>query len=673
MYIFGKSDWRTFERGIEREWLVTNGIGGYASSTIVNANTRKYHGYLVAAHNPPGWRVVQFTKLDEWFATPHCLYNLSANETRSGYKETGFIHLQQVKINPFPTFTYSFGDIVLEKTIFMLYGRNTTVILYRVINGTEPGLLTLNPLVNCRGYHYITSQGDLEFTQQLIPGGVAVKGRDDIPPLLLTCSAGGFAPEGHWYYGMAYAGERERGENPYEDHYIPGHFDISFGPGEHKTFTVVATTVEVDQAAFNAEELLESEKERLRRVVDQAGYDDHLARRLVQAADAFIVYRRSTGYKTVIAGYPWFTDWGRDTMISLPGLTLVTRRFQEAREILITYARQTNKGLLPNSFRIGAAEPIFNTVDASLWFVNAAYKYLVYTGDLDFVRQEVYPALKDIIYWYMNGTEFNIAMDEDGLMNAGSPDVQLTWMDAKVDGWVVTPRHGKAVEINALWYNAVNVLKLMAGLFGDEFPCPDLPGKIKENFISKFWLEEDGYLCDVISPEGVDRRLRPNQLLAVSLPYPLLTPEQGRRVVQRIWKELYVTYGIRSLSPGECDYRGCYAGDRVQRDSCYHMGTSWSWLMGPFITAYRKSHEYSPASKVQALRFISPFRDQLRDHGVGYISEIFDGDEPAIPRGCFAQAWGVAEVLRAYIEDVMEIRPPAEAELKAKLNSGVIS
>lgn len=661
MYYFGKSSWRTFESGIDKEWLVTNGIGGYASGTIINANTRKYHGLLVSALKPPGWRVLQLVKLDERFSAGPCNYILAANENRSGFAELGFIHLQQVKINPFPTFTYSFGDIILQKTIFMVHGHNTTVILYRVFNGTEPGALFITPMVNCRGHHFITSQGEIKFTQAKVDHGVSIKGREEIPPLLLACSAGGYLQEGRWYNGMAYAVEKERGENPYEDHYIPGRFEISFEAGESKTFTIIASSEKFK--TMNGEELLEQEKSRINELVKLAGYKDHFARRLVRSADAFIVQRQSTGKKTVIAGYPWFCDWGRDAMISLPGLTLVTKRFQEAREILITYARLRKRGLLPNAFFEGDTEPIFNTVDASLWFINAVYKYLTYTEDLDFVREEVYPAVKEIINWYADGTDYNIGMDKDGLLKEGAPDIQLTWMDAKVDNWVVTPRHGKAVEINALWYNAVSIYKALCSMYGEEFPYPGLLDKIKNSFIENFWNQTDGYLCDVLSPEGKDCRVRPNQLLAVSLPFKMVTREQGRRVVQKVWRELYVTYGIRSLSPWDCNYRGVYLGDRFHRDGAYHQGTAWSWLIGPFVTAYRWVHNYSPASRTQAHLFISPFRDQLHDHGVGYISEIFDGDEPAIPRGCIAQAWGVAEVLRAYVEDVLEIRPPAEDKI----------
>ncbi|MHB1043749.1 MAG: amylo-alpha-1,6-glucosidase [Eubacteriales bacterium] len=662
MEYFGKGDWRTFERGIEKEWLVTNGIGGYASSTIINANTRKYHGLLVAALNPPGWRVVQLVKLDERLTCGECSYNLAANESGAGFLESGFVHQQQVKIEEFPTFVYSFADIYLHKTVFMVHGQNTTVILYQVNNGAEPGVIRLTPMVNCRGYHFITKQGQIDFTRQEIPWGISIKGREDIPPLRLTCSSGDFVREGYWYNGMAYAVERERGENPFEDHYVPGYFEVPLAPGEQKTFTLVASTGEFDD--LDGPAMLEKEKRRIRQLVDMAGYQDELARGLVRAADAFIVKRRSTGAKTVIAGYPWFTDWGRDTMISLPGLTLVTKRYEEAREILITYARQCKKGLLPNSFRIGAKDPIYNTVDASLWFFHAVHKYLLYTGDTDFIKNEVYPVLKDIVEWYKNGTDFNIGMDKDGLLRAGSPDIQLTWMDAKVDDWVVTPRHGKAVEINALWYNAVCVLKGLAGLFGDTNPYPGLANRIKDNFQRIFWNQKEGNLYDVVTPEAKDGRVRPNQLLAVSLPYSTLTLEQAHRVVHKVWQDLYATYGIRSLSPADRDYRGVYIGDRVQRDGAYHQGTAWSWLMGPFITAYRRVHNYTAASRAQAAIFVSPFRDHLRNHGVGFISEIYDGNEPVIPRGCFAQAWSVAEILRAYVEDVLEISPPAAGALE---------
>lgn len=663
MLNYGKSHWRTLESGLQKEWLATNGIGGYASSTLINLNSRKYHGLLVAAHNPPGRRLLHLAKLDERFRAGSCTFNLATNENRSGFRETGFIHLQRVRVEPFPTFTYSFKDISLDKTVFLVHGENSTVILYRVYNGTAPAVLSLVPLVNGRGHHCVTRRDELQFKQKAVPGGVsiAVAGGEDLPDLLLTCSAGTFIPGGSWYEGMFYRAEKERGENDREDHYVPGRFEVPIASGEVKTFAVFATVGESCRAAgLDPLDLLEKERARLRKLEEQAACPDSFACRLVRAADAFIVQRRSTGKKTVTAGYPWFADWGRDAMISLPGLTLVTRRFQEAREILLTFAEHSRRGLLPNAFFDGARVPVYNTVDASLWFIHAAQRYLAYTGDLDFVRERLYPVIKEIVRWYAEGTDYNTGMAEDGLISAGSPEVQLTWMDARVDQWVVTPRHGKAVEINALWYNALCILEKLSRLCGEEFPGPVRPGLVKDSFLQQFWDEKRGCLYDVVSPEGVDSRVRPNQLLAVSLPHTMLSREQGLRVVGKVWRELYVTYGLRSLSPSDGEYRGIYTGDRFQRDGAYHQGTAWGWLMGPFITAIRRVHGYSPASRETALRLIRPFRDQLRDHGAGYISEIFDGDEPALPRGCIAQAWSVAEVLRAYLEDVLEMGPPGD-------------
>lgn len=657
---FGKGAWRTFERGIEREWLVTNGLGGFASSTLINANTRRYHGLLVAAHNPPGRRTLHLAKLDEGVRVGETFYNLATNETAGGLAEFGFVHLQRVIVDPLPTFIYSFGDLFLVKKVGMVHGANTTVILYRIHNGPEPGTLILRPMVNCRGYHYMTAAGEIDFRQEPLERGVLIRGRDDVPALRLVAGAGAYRPgEGYWYRDMAYAAERERGETAREDHFVPGRFEVPLAPGAVTTVTILASTEE-DLPPPDGEALLRAEEARLAELAAASRLTDPLARRLVQAADAFIVERRSTGAKTVIAGYPWFTDWARDTMIALPGLTLVTGRWNEAREILLTYARQERRGLLPNAFKVGAAEPLYNTVDAPLWFFLAAYKYLQYTGDDDFIRTEIYPVLRKIAAWYVRGTDFGIQMDDDGLIRAGAPDVQLTWMDAKVDEWVVTPRHGKPVEIQALWYNALRVLQKLAARYGDEDPYPRLPERVRESFLRSFWIADagGGWLADVVGDErAVDARVRPNQILAVSLPHTMLDRDRARQVVRKVWRELYVTYGLRSLDPADPDYRGYYRGDRVARDGAYHQGTAWSWLIGPFVTAYRRAEGYSPASRRRAAAFLAPFEDHLRDHGVGYISEIFDGNEPAVPRGCIAQAWGVAEILRAYVEDVLERGP----------------
>lgn len=651
---FGKAYWRDFARGTEREWLVTNGLGGYASSTLICANTRKYHGLLIASLLPPVRRTLFLAKLDERLEVPGRTYILAANETAGGVAEKGFIHLQQVLFNPFPTFVYAFGDIFLRKTVFMIYGENTTVVLYHVHNGAAPAVLRLTPLVNCRDFHWTTRRSQVDFAVRPAYRGVEVKASVETPVLRLACSAGEFVGRGDWYYDMHYAEEERRGLEAREDHFIPGDFVVELAPEEEAVITFLATVEEV--FSLDGEALLQVELRRHQELLAQAGYKDFLARQLVQAADAFIVERRSTGGKSIVAGYHWFNDWGRDTMIALPGLTLVTRRYGDARSILATFARHAKGGLLPNAFTDGE-EILYNTVDASLWFFWAVWKYLQYTRDDDFVRREIYPVLKEIARHYVQGTHFHIRVDEDGLLAAGTPETQLTWMDAKVNGWVVTPRHGKPVEVNALWYNALGVLRELARRFGEQFPYEELMTRQRESFLREFWYEEGGYFYDVIGPEGKDSALRPNQLIALSLPYTMVDEQKGRRVLRRVWQDLYATYGLRTLSPGHPGYRGVYAGDRWQRDGAYHQGTVWSWLIGPFITAWRKMHGYSPASRLQAARFLAPFKDHLQEYGVGYIGEIFDGNEPLAPRGCIAQAWGVAEVLRAYVEEVLEIRP----------------
>lgn len=655
---FGKGDWPNFERGIENEWLATNGLGGYASSTIIGANTRKYHGLLVASLNPPGQRTLLLAKLDERLEVNGRVYNLSTNQTVWGVTESGFIHLQQVNIGFFPVFIYSCADIFLRKQVFMIYGENTTVVLYRIYNGEQPALLRLLPLVNCRDFHWTAKKGQVNFTQQSTSCRVTISAAAGVPVLNLASSDGKYVQQENWFNGMFYSREQERGLEAEEDHYMPGHFIVSLLPGESKTVTFIATLEEM--YTLDGQALLGREVIRGQEIMEQAGFKDDFALRLAWAADAFIVQRQSTGSKSVLAGYHWFNDWGRDAMIALPGLTLVTGRFIDAQEILSTFAHYCKDGLIPNMFPDSGQEPLYNTVDASLWFFQAVYKYLQYTNNYSFIQRELYPVLKKIITCYIQGTHFNIKMDVDGLIRAGTPQVQLTWMDAKVDDLVVTPRHGKPVEINALWYNALCILKQLAICFNDNFPYGDLLEKIKANFASEFWYEKGGYLYDVIGEEGKDPALRPNQVFALSLPYSMLSSEQGQKIIHRLWCNLYATYGLRSLTPDHPDYQGVYAGNRLERDRSYHQGTVWSWLIGPFVTAFRRVYSYSQASRIQAARFLAPFRVHLGNHGIGFISEIFDGNEPVLPRGSIAQAWGVAEVLRAYVEDVLEITPSSK-------------
>ncbi len=666
MYSFGPDSWRDFKRGTEKEWLVANGLGGYAAGTLIGANTRKYHGLLVAAHDPPAGRTLHLAKVDERVECGGVTYNTAANETVNGPADLGYVHLVRVHFDPFPTFVYSLPEIILEKTVFTVYGQNTVVVLYRITNSAkEKCVLRLTPLVNCRGYHYITKKGEINFVQREIPGGITLRGREGLPELYLTCCGAAYRPLSCWYEDMFYALEEERGEDPREDHYMPGFFEAAAEPDSTALFALAASTqgpVEVS----NWEELLAKERRRVRSLLARADVDDPMVSRLALAADAFLVRRRSTASTTVVAGYPWFNDWGRDAMISLPGLTLVTGRFEEARQILSTFARLCRRGLVPNAFWGDLKEPLYNSVDASLWFFYAAYKYLEYTADLDFICHEIYPVLREIAGYYAEGTDYGIAPGEDGFLRAGSPSVQLTWMDAKVGDWVVTPRHGQPVEVNALWCHALTFLEKLSKLRGEKFNQNVHLQKVRETFLEKFWCKK-GYLYDVITEDGADDSLRPNQLLAVSLPFAPVEGGAAREVVRAVWRELYTPYGIRSLSPRHPAYRGTYAGNQLARDGAYHQGTAWSWLMGPFVTALRRACGYSRQSRELAQQILRPFAEHLDEAGIGYISEIFDGDWPHRPRGCPAQAWGVAEVLRAYVEDALEVRPPAEKRLEALL------
>lgn len=656
--IFGKGDLATFERATRREWLVTNGSGGYAAGTLALANTRKYHGLLVAALNPPGERWLLLAKLDEYLVADGTGYNLAANEVDGHAWEDGFIYLESVAVDPLPVFVYTMADIRLEKRICMVQGQNTTVVSYRVSCGQAAATIYLKPMVNCRGYHGLTRRGQVDFDPVAVPGGCRVTGLPQAPPLTLSTTRGEFIPGADWYYGLSYAVERERGEDAREDHFRPGQFRVECPAGEETVFYFVATAQ--PEPCSDPAGVWPAQKERLAALERLAGFSDPLATRLVRAADAFVVTRRSTGAATLVAGYPWFTDWGRDAMISLPGLTLVTGRPDAARQILGTFATYCRQGLIPNAF--GDGEPLYNTVDASLWFFYAVDRYLAYTGDLAFVREEIYPVLLDIFRRYQGGTSFGIGMDDDGLIQAGEPGVQLTWMDAKVGDWVVTPRRGKPVEIQALWFNALKVLEGLATIFGEQSQVGELAGRVRDNFRRLFWNGE--YFADCLGPDGPDQSFRPNQILAVSLPFAIAEEDAARRMVDRIYQSLYTSYGLRSLAPDDPNYQGRYLGDMRARDGAYHQGTVWSWLIGPFVSAYRKTRGYSPDSRTHAARLLSPFGQHLDDQGVGYIAEIFDGDQPLSPRGCFAQAWSVAEVLRAWVEEVLEKRPPMEEKYR---------
>ena len=533
----------------------------------------------------------------------------------------------------------------------MVYGHNTTVIRYRIINECHcPLTLDLYPLVNCRNYHDATLENDWPFDQKVQGQQVEIEPFSGAPHIYLASDRAGYNRAPAWYRGMYYQAERERGLSCHEDHFIPGYFTFQCQASEDFTMVVSAQPI----LPIRYQELEAAAMERRGGLLQAAGYRDEFARQLVLAADDFLVRREPAGERTIIAGYPWFSDWGRDAMIALPGLTLCTGRSGEAKEILATFAAYAKDGLIPNMFRDIDEEPLYNTVDASLWFFYAVQKLLAYTSDYEFVREHLYLAMQEIIEQYRRGTRFRIRMAEDGLVEAGEPGLQLTWMDAKVDDWVVTPRTGKPVEVNALWYNAIMFMGELASATEESDLYSKLAEQVQASFYAAFWNEGDQCLYDVVDGEIKDACIRPNQIFAVSLPYSPLSRSQARSVVYKVWQELYTPYGLRSLGSSDPGFRGRYQGSQWERDAAYHQGTAWSWLIGHFITAYCRVNDHSQESRETAGRLLAPFKDHLRDHGVGSISEIFDGDSPFMPRGCIAQAWGVAEVLRCWAEDLAD-------------------
>jgi predicted glycogen debranching enzyme len=639
------------------EWLETNGLGGFASSTIAGLNTRRYHGLLVAATKPPVGRLVLLSKVEEALIAGGRRFELSANQYPGTVHPRGFVYLTEFRLDPFPVFTFRVENVELEKRVFLVQGENTVVIQYE-LRGPEghpsPSCeLELRPLIAFRDYHATTHQnGSLTPAVRQEPGVASVRPYADLPELFFSHNATGLDPAGSWYYNFEYDVERERGLDFREDLFNPLllRFDLKSG----QPATLIAAMGPI--SASSASALCRQEIERRATVVSATGSAEPLVQSLAAAADQFVVQRGSG--KTVIAGYPWFSDWGRDTMISLPGLTLVTGRLDVARDMLHAFAGHVDQGMLPNRFPDAGETPEYNTVDATLWFFEAVRAYLHYGGDEGFVRERVYPKLREIVDWHVRGTRYGIRVDGDGLLRCGEPGVQLTWMDAKIGDWVVTPRTGKPVEIQALWYNALRVIDSLSQRFGGNGDARwrDLAERARISFAAQFWNPYQGCLYDCIDGDQRDASVRPNQILAVSLHHSLLDRERAAQVVAVVQRELLTPLGLRTLPAWDSRYRPRYSGGVWERDSAYHQGTVWPWLMGPFITAYLKVHDRSERARWQAAEWLEGFCEHLADAGLGQISEIADAAYPHAPRGCFAQAWSVAELLRAAVEDVYEVR-----------------
>lgn len=642
-----------------REWLETNGIGGFASSTIIGLNTRRYHALLCAALHPPSGRAVLLSKLEEVLLVGDRRFELSANQYKDVMHPRGFGRLGSFRLDPYPIFRYRCDDVELEKSVLLAHGENTVVIQYELI-GPLAGRacsLEIRPLIAFRDYHAtMHANSALDGAVHALPGLASVAPYPGLPSLYFAHNGESIDPTGFWFYNFEYDREKERGLDSLEDLYSP--FVLRFDLARNPLASIIVSTSVRDIA--QAPQLRQNEIERRANIPRPAISNDGFATLLSRAADQFVV---SCGdRRSVIAGYPWFADWGRDSMLSLPGLTLVTGRHDDARRILRAAARSLDQGMLPNRFSESGVTPEFNSVDSTLWMFHAVHELLRYTRDYDFVRTEIYPALADAVAWHERGTRYGIHLDSSGLLHAGEPGVQLTWMDARVDGREVTPRSGYPVEIQALWHNALRIMAHLASAFVDTAESARytaLADGCRERFAQTFWNRETGCLYDVIGDDGApDAAIRPNQIFAVSLPYPLLTPEQASQVVDVVEWELLTPYGLRTLSPRDPNYRGRYQGGVASRDGAYHQGTAWPWLLGPFLTAYVKVHGESDQTRRRAGDFLDAVRAHLAEAGVGQISEVFDGDFPHRPGGCIAQAWSVAEVLRTYVEDARGMRPP---------------
>jgi predicted glycogen debranching enzyme len=653
------------DAALRREWLETNGLGSFASSTIPGLNTRRYHGLLVAATRPPVGREVLLSKLEETLVIDGQPFDLSANRYPGVIHPQGFRYLTNFRLDPFPISTYEVEGIVMEKAVFMVDGENTTVVQYevRTTNRSQPPenlRLEIRPLVAFRDYHNTThANGSLNAGVEERPGLAAVAPYPGLPTLFLAHDAVELQKTGDWYRNFEYDVERERGMDFTED--LFNHFILRFDLLASSHASVIASTER--REVGRVESYRQAEIKRRQLAVQASPLKDEFARALTAASGQFIVARGAQ--KTIIAGYHWFSDWGRDTMISLPGLTLPTGNHEVARSILSTFAQHVDQGMLPNRFPDAGETPEYNTVDATLWFFEAARAFLAYNGDEEFIRTELYPVFTDIIAWHVRGTRYGIKVDASGLLASGAPGIQLTWMDAKVGDWVVTPRRGKPVEIQALWYNALCIMEELARRFGDEAGRKSYHNMaaVTNSAFPLFWNEKDNCLYDVINGGTPDASIRPNQIFAVSLPYTMLSPERARAVVGKVREHLLTPYGLRSLAPSDPQYRGRYQGGPVERDGAYHQGTVWPWLMGPFITAYVKVNGGSDAARRQAAEWLLPLKDHLADAALGQISEIFDGDAPQRPVGCAAQAWSAAEALRAYVEDVKGIGPKLQTSL----------
>jgi len=654
---------------LRREWLVTNGLGGYASGTVTGAITRRYHGLLIAALPNPLGRTMMLNGLSERLRLPDRRVLYTGAEELAGIAPEHIIPVAAFRLEAgLPVWRYEVDGFVLEKRLMLPYRQNTVHITYHLLNGPGRLRLGLRPAIHFRPHDApVSSADERQYVLTVSGDQFEITSHKELPTLRLLAygPSAAFTFDRKETSSIPYPTERSRGYDWEGSLWSPGYFRTDLGEGDRTILT--ASTEEWEAIrAFSPENALHAELDRRRQLLSAAppAAQTGPAAELVLAADQFLItptgrvadaaraHAAGDEVRTVIAGYHWFTDWGRDTMISLEGLTLATGRKMEAGWILRTFSHYIRDGLIPNLFPEGEQEGQYNTADATLWFFHAIHRYLQHTGDRGTLRQ-LLPKLVDIVEHHICGTRFGIGMDpRDGLLRQGQDGYALTWMDAKVGDWVVTPRRGKAVEINALWYNALRLLEQWLREEGDQ----DRAGKIgetaaraRDSFNRRFWFEQGGYLYDVVDAEdgGHDDACRPNQLLAISLDHPVLEPARWQPVMDVVTERLLTPVGLRSLAPGHPDYKPKYYGDLRSRDAAYHQGTVWPWLIGPYVDAWLKVH---PADMAGARKLIEGLVPQMEQTCVGSLNEIFDAEPPYTPRGCVAQAWSVAEVLRCWVK-----------------------
>ena len=662
-------DKMSLEEGIKREWIITNGLGGYCSSTIIGANTRKYHGLLVAPLTPPARRHLILSKLDESIQTDGKKYNLYTNMCKN-YISDGYKYLQSFKKDYIPVFEYEVAGINIKKSICMEYRKNTVVLVYEIKNNDKDSILTLAPIMNLRDFHTVTANYEFDLRQNINKNKVKIViNRQSETPIYMNLTNGKYIKhENDKFNNMYYIEEEKRGMAAEENLIVPGRYEIELAPNEEKTITFVCS-LEENIEEIDGKEIIKKEISRINKLIDKSNLlnseNEELVKTYIIASDNFVVYRPSFALYTIIAGYPWFLDWGRDSLISFEGLLLLSNRYEIAKEVLLTYIRDIKFGLVPNGYSGYDNRPLYNSADASLLLFEQVKKFLNYTKDYNFVEKNIYRSLIKVIESYINGINHdnnNIWLDKDGLLVAGTEHTQNTWMDAKVGEYCVTPRNGKAVEINAMWYNALKIAEELTELYGtkeQEKKYNELAEKCKKSFTEKFYNKRRKCLYDVIG----DSKIRPNQLFAISLTYQVIEPnsEIATEMFETVTKKLLNDYGLKTLAKGEPFYKEVYEGDVLKRDMSYHQGITWPWLLGIYSDAYRNRIKAEKNAKVknELKKQYENFRENVKqtfikemneNSTVGSISELYDSKKPYLATGAFAQAWSVSEIFKIILQ-----------------------